>query len=68
MWAYATYGGRGITVCKRWQHFENFIADMGERPSTKHILGRKNPKRGFSPSNCRWIIRAEEAAERKGKK
>ena len=31
--AYPNYGGRGVTICDRWQSFENFLADMGRRPA-----------------------------------
>ena len=39
---YALYGGRGVTVCKRWRKYENFLADMGAREAGM-TLGRKNP-------------------------
>jgi hypothetical protein len=52
--AYYKYGARGITVCDRWLVFENFIADMGKRPSTKHTLDRIDGTKGYEPSNCRW--------------
>lgn len=40
-------------VCQRWHKFENFIADMGERPK-RHNLGRKHAEKNYSPSNCFW--------------
>lgn len=51
--AYRNYGARGITVCKRWQKFENFLADMGPRPEGL-TLERKNNNKGYSPGNCVW--------------
>jgi hypothetical protein len=65
-WPYAMYYfERGITVCTRWHKFENFLADMGRRPSPKHSLDRTNNYKGYSPKNCRWATRAEQNANRR---
>lgn len=57
---YGTYGARGIKVCKRWDKFENFLKDMGKRPSKKHSLDRINNAKGYYPSNCRWATYTEQ--------
>ena len=62
---YHLYGGRGITVCKRWvKSFKNFLKDMGKRPPLK-TLDRKNTNRNYTPSNCRWATLRVQAINRR---
>lgn len=57
---YADYGGRGITICERWREsFENFLADMGERPDGMSVERKENDL-GYSPSNCVWATKKEQ--------
>lgn len=54
------WGGRGITICKRWDKFENFLEDMGLRPTPKHTLDRRNNEGNYCKSNCRWATVTEQ--------
>lgn len=67
--AYSDYGGRGIVVCERWRSsFENFYADMGDRPSSRHTLERENVNGPYSPDNCAWATWEVQARNKRNPK
>lgn len=62
--AFKNYGGRGIQVCESWRSFNNFKADMGDRPEGG-MLDRENNNGNYEPTNCRWSTRKEQNSNRR---
>lgn len=62
------YADKGIKVCERWSSknaFLNFYKDMGRKPSDKHTIDRIDNSKGYTPDNCRWADKSQQAINRK---
>lgn len=67
--AYPRYGGRGIKVCQRWlDSYDDFLADVGKRPSRAHTLDRINNNGNYEPGNVRWATYAQQGANKRNVK
>lgn len=63
--SYHDYGARGISVCERWLKFDDFIADIGDKPSPKHSIERKDNNGNYEPDNCKWATKTQQARNKR---
>lgn len=61
---FKNYGGRGIQFCARWEHFENFLEDMGVM-GIGESLERVDVEGNYEPDNCCWIPKGKQAQNKR---
>jgi hypothetical protein len=62
---YEHYGARGITICERWDSFQNFMLDMGRKPDPKFTIEREDVNGNYEPKNCKWISRKDQGRNKR---
>jgi len=65
---YPYYGAKGVRVCRRWQRFENFLADMGTRPDGLQLDRWPDPNGDYKLSNCRWATHSQQQKNKRNTK
>lgn len=66
--AFNNYGGRGIFVCPSWDDFQNFINDMGVKPSSNSTIERVDNNKGYNKQNCIWADRSSQSINQRIRK